>query len=171
MKTDLNEKKFRTDLTSLTSTSRPIELIDNNNHVPTSPRDTYRATTKAHEKESLDTLTTKVDEVLPNLFDPKKGLMEGKINTADITTSSGTHEFDFGIVWVDNKLCLTGTVGDLSITVPLPKTLLKRNKIFNEQADMMRAAYMLLFRCLKLTFKPAQQEERGFKKLIKRLWT
>ena len=164
------EEKKRVDLTSITLTTRPIELVDSHNYTPTSRWQNYLVLTEACEKESYNTLTKKVDKIVPNPFDPKYGLEEDANRTVDVVTSSGTNEFTFGIVRNNGRLCLTGAVGDVSICVPLPRTLLKRNKAYKEQADMVRAIYMLLFRCLNIEFVRTTEKESGFIKLIKSLY-
>ncbi len=165
-----DKEKIVVDLTSATG---PVAIVDNNSdQTPTSSQGIYRTTTDAHKKESfdkLDTLTLKVNQVLPNLFNPKEGLIEGITYKAEVATPNGTSEFTFSKKQEGNIVSLTGASTDQSISVPLPRKLLKPNKFFSEQADLMRAVYMLMFRCLNITFQPATIEEKGFKKIMKKL--
>lgn len=79
------------------SVTKPVEIVDNNsNHTPTSSGETYRITSDAHNRESCNSLTSKVNQVLP-LFNPTKGLEEGFVYKTEVVTSSGTQEFTLGI--------------------------------------------------------------------------
>jgi len=153
-----------------TLVTKPIEVVDNNsNHTPTSLGETYRITPNTHNKESCNSLTSKVDRVVPNLIDPTRGLEEGVAYSTEVVTSSGVQEFTFGIKNDNGHYFLTGTAADQSITTPLPRSLLKENA-YGEYADTIRAVYILMLRCFSLSFQSAIIEERGFKKIIKNLW-
>jgi ribosomal protein S6 len=152
-----------------TLTTKPIEFVDNNSsHTPTSSQDTYRMTSDAHNKESSNSLTPKVDKVVPNLINPTKGLEEDVDYETEVSTSSGVQKFTFGIKQDSGHYFLTGAAADQTITVPLPRTLQKKN-VFGEYADEIRAIYILMFCCFNLPFQfqSTRMEENGFKKLIK----
>ena len=159
-------------MVDLTLTTGSVAIVDNDSdQTPVPFRGIYRTTTEAHKKESFDKLNTlKVNQVLPNLFDPKEGLIEGITYKAEVATPNGNSEFTFSIKQEGNIFSLTGVSENQSISVPLPRKLLKPNKCFNEKADLMRAVYMLMFRCCGISFQPGTTEERGFKKLRKSLW-
>ena len=162
-----NDKKI---MINFTSVIKPIEVVDNNsNHTPTSSGETYRIASSAHNKESCNSLTSKVNQVVPNLINPTRGLEENVVYKTKIVTSSGVQEFKFGIKNNNGQYSLTGTAVDQNIVILLPRSLLKKNA-YSEYADTIRAVYLLMLRCFNLPFQSAVIEERGFKKLIKKLW-
>lgn len=165
------------DLTSVISAGKPVEFVDNNsNHTRTYANETYRVTDDAHDLESSFSLTGKVDEIMPTLSIPSGDFGAGVYNTVEIKTPHGVSEFTYSIKDDNyNPSCytFTGTVTGMAYNVtkkvPLLRNLYHPNKANGEYADISRAIYILLFRCLNIPFRQAQNEEDGFKRLIKDL--
>lgn len=158
------KEKIRINFTLVTGA---IEVVDNNsNHTPTgTPTGViFRITPEAINKESNNSLTSKVDQVVPNLLD----LEDSDKSTIEVVTSSGTHDITVGIEQKNGKYHIFCGTTDSTIYVPLPRRLEKRNK-FDEYGDLQRAFYMLIVCYLKFPFQPGTIEERGFKKLKKLL--
>lgn len=170
---DLVTEKKEIVLTSVISAGKPVEHVDNSdNHTRTYTNETYRITDDAHNLESNFTLAGKVDEIMPTLSIPSGNFGVGVYSTVEIKTPSGVYEFTYSIKENDNKsscYTFTGTItGTIPISVPLPRKLYHRNK-YGDYADISRAIYILLFYCLNIPFRPAKNEEKGFKKLIRDL--
>lgn len=156
------------DISSATSL---IEVVDNNsNHSPTSLEETYRITTPLHNKESSGTLSGKVNQIVPSLIDPTKGLVDGECVAFNIKASSGTNK----ITIARNKNSLfvsvisnSGTVSQVFFSVS--KKIFKHNK-FGEYADASRTILIVAVNTFSnLFFSPGKNEEISFKKLIKKI--
>lgn len=163
------ENNKEKNIIDFSSGTKPVEIVDNNsNHTPSSSGETYRITSDAHNKESCNSLTSKVNQVVPNLLD----LKDGDKSTIKVATSSGTSDITVGIQQKNGKyhiFCGIDATADSTISVFLPRSLEKRNK-FGEFADLQRAVLMLIVRYLNFSFQSATTEEKGFKKLRKSLW-
>lgn len=163
MSDNLKEKN-RINFTSVTGA---IEVVDNNsNHTPTGTPTgaTFRITPEAINKESNNSLASKVDQVVPNLLD----LGDSDKLTIEVVTSSGTSEITVGIKQKKGKYHIFCGTADSTISVPLPRRLEKRNK-FGEYGNLQRAFYILIVCYLKFPFQPGTIEEGGFRKLFRKL--
>lgn len=164
-----NYEKPVIDLTNETSgTTKSIQFKDNNSHAFCGAD--IAVTDGAHVQESGSSLAWKVNKVVPDLLLPSiENIGNGFNATIEVRTSSGTHNFTYGVKKEGNIITLTGAIGNSYTSIPIDKGLLKPNK-YGKTADSSRSVYVLLFRCLNMQFIPSNVEERAFRKLFKKLW-
>ena len=156
------DKAIDLDLSS--ATNGVFTHVDNvSDHSFSSSGGAYRITNNPHVEESNFTLDRKVDQVAPDLFNPKEGLSTTylKVKTPSKTTAMVIKRFD-------NNLLVTVSGGSGTITISLERSLINPNR-YRAFADLMRAVAIIAGCVSGLKAQPAIVEDNGFNNLYEQL--